>query len=192
MKKLNWDWVIVVIILALVIGIGIEIYLSNNDKPLDFEQKDHESKLDIVKRRIKALEQRVKDEIALLNLSTEMETALSGKVDRICIVLGIVFWLIIISIAVAFYLNGFDLLTSILNTAGVVSLTFPLVSIVLWRTVDFKSVVDITRRSIKNWLNKKYGHNPDSITVLNATVVELNTHIEKHNQELNNLSKMTR
>lgn len=172
MKKSNWDWVIVLVILALVIGIGIGVYLSTNDKPTDPEQKDSESKFDLIKRKMKALEQRVKNEIALLKLTTEMETALSRKVDRMCIVLGTMIWLIIISVAAAFYLNGLDLLTSILNTAGLVSLTFPLVSIILWRTVDFNSVADISRRSIKNWLNKQYGHNPDTIVALNDSIAQ--------------------
>lgn len=163
MKKSHWDWVIVVIIIAFVIGIGIGICLSNNDMPIDPEQKGRESKFDFVKKKIKALEERVKNEIVLLKLTTEMEAALSRKVDRICIVLGTIFWLINILISSAFYQSGFDLLTSVLNTAGLVSLTFPLVSIILWRTVDFNSVVDFTRRNVKAWLNKRYEHNPDSL-----------------------------
>jgi hypothetical protein len=170
MKKSHWDWLIVVIIIAFVIGIGIGIYLSNNDMPIDPEQKDRESKFDLIKKKIKALEEHVRNEIVLLKLTTEMEAALSRKVDRICIVLGTIFWLIIMSISAAFYQSGFDLLTSILNTAGLVSLTFPLVSIILWRTVDFNSVVDITREGVKDWLNKKYGHNPEMIVALNESI----------------------
>lgn len=170
MKKSNWDWVIVLIIIALVIGIGIGIYLSTSDEPTNPEQKERESKLDVIKQKIKALEQRVKDEIAQLKLTTEMENALSLKVDRFCIVLGIFLWVIIMSIGAAFYLNGFDLVTSILNTAGLVSLSFPLASIILWRTVDFNSVVGYSRRNIKTWLNKRYGHNPDSIAALNDSI----------------------
>lgn len=170
MKKSNWDWVIVVIIIALVIGIGVGIYLSSSDDETNPEQKERASKLDIVKQKIKALEQRVKDEIAQLKLTTEMENALTRKVDRFCMVLGVFFWIIIMSIAAAFYFNGFDLITSILNTAGLASLSFPLVSIILWRTVDFNSVVEYSRRSIKNWLNKRYGHNPDSIATLSNNI----------------------
>lgn len=186
MKKSNWDWVIVIIIIAVVIGIGIGIYLATNEKQPD--QQERRSKLDIIKQRIKALEQRVKDEIAQLKLTTEMENALSSKVDRFCIMIGIFFWVIIMSIAAAFYFNGFDLVTSILNTAGLISLSFPLVSIILWRTVDFNSVVEYSRTSIKNWLNKRYGHNPDRITELNASIIQLSADIEKHNQELSTLT----
>jgi hypothetical protein len=129
----------------------------------------------------------VQNELVQLKLTTEMENALSRKVDGICIVLGVLFCALIVLVAVAFYANGLDILTAILSTAGLVSLTFPLLSIVLWRTVDFNSVVVLTKTKIKRWLNKKYGHNPDSIVVLNASVVELNGSIEKHNQELHTL-----
>lgn len=187
MKKSNRDWVIVVIILAFIIGIGIGIYLSTNDKPTDPGQKERESKLDIIKRKIKALEQHVKNEIALLKLTTEMENALSRKVDRVCVIIGAIFCVFIVSVATAFYASGLDILTAILSTAGLVSLTFPLVSIVLWRTVEFNSVVDVTRTKIKGWLNKKYGHDPESIVVLNASIVKLNGSLEKHHQDLNTL-----
>lgn len=178
MKKSNWDWVILIFVIALVIGIGIGIYLSTSNETADPVQKERESKLDIIKQKIKALEQRVKDELAQLKLSTEMENALSAKVDRLCVMLGVFFWVIIMSMAAAFYFNGFDLVTSVLNTSGLVSLSFPLVSIILWRTVDFNSVVKYSRRTIKNWLNKKYGHNPDSITALSSS-------ISKNQNELN-------
>jgi hypothetical protein len=184
MKKSNWEWLIVVFVIVLIIGIGIGIYLSTNETPTDSEQKDSQSKLDLIKQKIRALEERIKNELAVLKLTTEMENALSRKVDRICIVLGTIFWLVTISIATAFYLNGFDVLTSILNTAGLVSLTFPLVSIILWRTVDFNSVVDVTRRGVKAWLNKKYGHNPDTIVALNDSIV-------KNQNELNLLVAST-
>jgi hypothetical protein len=187
MKKSNWEWIIVFLIIVLVLGIGIGIYLSAGEAPADLEHKDRQSKLDLIKAKIKALEKRVKSELAQLKLTTEMENALSRKVDRICIVLGVLFLALIVLIAFAFYANGLDILTAILSTAGLVSLTFPLLSIVLWRAVDFNSVVVLTRTKIKKWLNKKYGHNPDSIVVLNASVVELNGSIEKHNQDLHTL-----
>lgn len=187
MKKSNWEWVIILLIIVFIIGIGIGIYLSS-DEPTDTEHKNRHSKLDLVKAKIKALEERVKNELAQLKLTNEMEDALSRRVDRICIVLGVLFFALIVLIAVAFYANGLDILTAILSTAGLVSLTFPLLSIVLWRAVDFNSVVVFTRKKIKRWLNKKYGHNPDSIVVLNASVVDLNGSIEKHNQELRTLS----
>lgn len=187
MKKSNWEWVIILLIIVFVIGIGIGIYLSTDDESTDSGDKDRQSKLDLIKAKIKALEERVKNELAQLKLTTEMENALSRRVDGTCIVLGFLFSVLIVLVAVAFYANGLDILTAILSTAGLVSLTFPLLSIVLWRTVDFNSVVVLTRTKIKRWLNKKYGHNPDSIVVLNASVVELNGSIEKHNQELHTL-----
>jgi hypothetical protein len=170
MKKSNWDWVIILLIIVFVIGIGIGIYLSTDDKSTNSEPKDRQSKLDQIKVKIKALEGRVKNEIAQLKLTTEMENALSRKVDRFCIGLGILFFALIILIAVSFYSNGLDILTAILSTAGLVSLTFPLLSMILWRTVDFNSVVVTTRTKVKEWLNKKYGHNPDSIAALNDSI----------------------
>lgn len=187
MKKSNWEWVIVLLIIVFVIGVGIGIYLSTDDRSTDSEDKDRQSKLDLIKAKIKALDERVKNELAQLKLTTEMENALSRRVDRICIVLGVLFCALIILVTAAFYANGLDILTAILSTAGLVSLTFPLLSIVLWRTVDFNSVVVLTRTKIKKWLNNKYGHNPDSIVVLNGSVIELNGSIEKHNQELHAL-----
>jgi hypothetical protein len=177
----------VLLIIVLFLGIGIGIYLSAGEARADLEHKDRQSKLDLIKARIKALEERVKSELAQLKLTTEMENALSLKVDRICIILGAIFCTLIVLIAITFYANGFDILTAILSTAGLVSLTFPLLSIVLWRTVKFNSVIVFTRRKIKGWLNKKYEHNPDSIVVLNGSIVDLNGSIEKHNQDLNNL-----
>src|SRR5690606_7270358 len=112
---------------------------------------------------------------------------LSRKVDRICIVVGATFCTLTILVAIAFYANGLDLLTAILSTAGLVSLTLPLLSVVFWRTVEFDSIVVFSRTKIKEWLNKRYQHNPDSIVVLKGSIVELNGTIEKHNQELNNL-----
>lgn len=79
-----------------------------------------------------------------------------------------------------FYRNGLDLLTAILSTAGLVSLVFPLASVVFWKTVDFNAIVTSTRTKVKRWLNKKYGHNPDRI-------IELDASIAKHNDELNKL-----
>jgi hypothetical protein len=178
MKKSNWDWVVILLIIVLVIGIGIGIYLSTDDESTNSEPKDRQSKLDLIKAKIKALEERVKNEIAQLKLTTEMENVLSRKVDRFCIGVGLGFCALIVLVVVAFYANGFDILTAILSTAGLVSLTFPLLSIVLWRTVDFNSVVEGTRSKIKGWLNKKYGHNPDIIAALNESIdktqIELN------------------
>lgn len=165
----------------------IGISLTTDEEPAAREHKNRQNRLDLIKAKIKALEKRVKNEIAQLKLTTEMENALSRKVDRICIALGVTFCMLIVLAAVAFYSNGFDIITSILSTAGLISLTCPLLSIILWRTVDFDSVVVVTRRKIKQWLNKKYGHNPDSIVVLIVNIVELNGFIENHNQELDTL-----
>ena len=187
MKKSNWEWIIVLLVIVFVIGIGIGVYLATDDEPTDSEHKDRQSKLDLIKAKIKALEERLKNEITQLKLTTEMEIALSRKVDGICIVLGAIFCALLVVVAVAFYANGFDILTAILSTAGLASLTFPLLSMILWRTVDFNSVVEVTRKKVKRWLNKRYGHNPDSIVVLTTSIVELNGTIEKHNQEINTL-----
>jgi hypothetical protein len=185
MKKANWEWIIVLVIIVFVIGIGIGIYLSTNNESHEPEQKDRQGKLDIVKAKIKALEQRVKNELAQLKLTTEMETALSLKVDRFCIFIGAILFVLLALIAACFYINGFDVLTSILSTAGIISLTLPFLSIVMWKTVDFNSVVAFTRTKIKDWLNKKFGHDPDNIVMLNTSIIELKGSIEQHNTELN-------
>src|SRR5690606_5518923 len=121
MKKSKWEWIIILVIIVLALGIGIGIYLSTDEEPANSEHKDRQSKLDLIKAKIKALEQRVKNELAQLKLTTEMEDALSRKVDRICIVVGATFCTLTILVAIAFYANGLDLLTAILSTAGLVS-----------------------------------------------------------------------
>jgi Na+/proline symporter len=173
MKKANWEWVIILLVIVFVIGIGIGIYLSTDTESTLSEQKESkQSKLDLIKAKIKALEERVKDEIAQLQLTTEMENALSRKVDRICMAIGIVFIAIIALAVFAFYSNGLDIVTAILSTTGLAALLFPLLSIVLWRTVGFNSVVNATRTRIKQWLDKKYGHNPKVIAALNNNIVK--------------------
>lgn len=177
-------WIVAIVIFAIVIGIGIGIYLSSNDEPQDVGQKPKMSKLDHINTKIRAIEGRVRKEIEMLKLTSEMENALARKVDRVCILFGTIFWLIMISIAASFYLNGFDLLTSILNTAGLASLACPLLSIIFWRTIDFNTIVAKTRVLVKSWLDKKYGHNPDAIS-------ELNNSIGRNTEELNELVSST-
>jgi Na+/proline symporter len=173
MKKSNWEWVIILLIIVFVIGIGIGIYLSTDAESTASDHKEQpQSKLDLVKARIKALEERVKNEIAQLQLTTEMENALSRKVDRICMTIGIVFFAIIALVVFSFYANGLDIVTAILSTTGLAALLFPLLSIILWRTVDLNSVVNATRTRIKQWLDKKYGHNPEAIAAINTSIVK--------------------
>jgi hypothetical protein len=168
MKKSHW--IIVVIVIAIVIGVAIGVYFSEQPKLADAEPKKDQGKLDAINQKLKAIEDRIASEVKALQLTTEMELALNRKVDKICIFLGILLWAMIGSTTWLFYFNGYDFVTAVLNTAGLLSLTFPLISILIWKSVSFDSVVEKTRIQLKRWLCKKYGHNPDAIQTLNDSI----------------------
>ncbi|MBT1695917.1 hypothetical protein KK083_03450 [Fulvivirgaceae bacterium PWU4] len=172
-------WIFVIIVIAIVIGIGIGIYLSEERAVNTPTQEPVEGKLAWIKTRIKGLETRIKSEIAALKLTNEMEAALNRKVDRLCLGIGTLFLLILIGITALFYCNGLDLLTAILSTAGLASLFFPLASVVFWRTVDFDFIVTRTRGKVKSWLNEKYGHNPDAMIELSASIAKNSEELDK-------------
>lgn len=170
MKKSHW--IIVVIIIAIVIGVAIGVYFSEQPKSTDAEPKSDQGKLDAINKKIKAIEDRISSEVKALQLTSEMELALNRKVDHICFSLGLVFWAAIFSIGYLFYYNGYDLLTSILNTAGLLSLMFPLWSILIWKSISFDAAIEKSRNWVKKWLYKKYGHDAEVIPALNSSIAE--------------------
>lgn len=138
-----------------------------------------QSKLDLINAKVKAIEDRIDREVKALQLSSEMERALDRNVDRICLGLGIILSIAIVSICSLFFYNGYDLMTAILNTAGILSFMFPLLSILIWKSVSFDSAIEKSRNWVKKWLYKKYGHNPKVLPALSASIANNKDAIKK-------------
>lgn len=163
--------IIGIVIVVIIIGIAIGIYFSN-EKGNTSDEKESQSMLSIINARVKTIQDKIDNEMKALQLSREMEVALDRLLDRICMMIGALLTGITASICYLFYSNGSDLLTAILTTAGLAALTFPTLSLLAWKTISFDFVVTKSRDLIKQWLCRKYGHNPGAIAVLTASIAE--------------------
>lgn len=169
MKKSHW--LTIVIVLAIIIAIAIGIYLSGDPTPSVDNKTAENSKLSAIRNRMQEIETRIGQEMKALQLTTEMEIALNKKVNKLCTLFGAIVLAFLAAIVCLFCYLGLDPVTTILSTAGIAALLFPVISILSWRVIDFNAVIELSRNWVKAWLNKKYGHDPAMIQKLNDSVI---------------------
>lgn len=183
------DWIALIIVLVLIAGIAIGVYVSGYNKLEKFDgdaAEQKESKLAAISRRIQELQDRADKELKALNISEEKEAALMRKVDMMCVAFGSITMAILLSIVAAFYFNGMDLLNSVLCTAGLAALTFPVISIICWKNIGLEKTIDVSRAWAKKWLDKKYGHCSKDIDQLRQSITVKNEEIKLLTSEVSN------
>lgn len=112
------DYVILAFVIAFIIGVAIFVYLRS--KP----ENPSERKIDALKRRLKQIEDQIKNEVASLKLTTKIQQYLDAKIARYFMLFKIIFLLIVGWIFYLLKANGYDYVNAALSTAGILGLFF--------------------------------------------------------------------
>src|SRR5437868_11937711 len=129
MKKSHW--IVLAIVLAILLGIAIGVYFSEETQETNDKAKSNKTKLSEINKKIKELEERIQHEVMALRLTSDMERGLDERVDRICFAVGVAALGCLVFIAWLFNYFGFEWINAILSTAGLASILFPFISILL-------------------------------------------------------------
>lgn len=105
-----------VIILALVILLIIFIAIAAVSKKE--EQNKEGGALARLRKRWQTLQREIQTEMDELKLTREMEALLEQKINRMFLIGKAIFILVFATITVGYYLNGLDIITSLLSSAG--------------------------------------------------------------------------
>jgi hypothetical protein len=100
-----------------------------------------------------------------------MEAMLERKVANYIILAKVMFFMIFLILATLFYANGIDVATSILNTAGILSIFFLGGSLVIAnRFTEPNVVVESFIQWVRKSVYKKYDYDPGLIPVLEESI----------------------
>lgn len=171
MKRVDW-FILMVLAAMIVVIILVSITTNSEHDKLGGEEKEKESKLDLLQARLEKLKQQIASEIESLRLTTEMQQFLDRKITRIFTMVKLAFLLGFGGMTYLFIVSGHDYLTALLNTMGVVgfiglAIPFLFVSKVL----DVNAVIEWVRSKIRMWIYRKYGHDPLAVVSLTESVV---------------------
>jgi Na+/H+ antiporter NhaC len=183
------DWFIVAIIILLIIAIAIiAINASKKEDKDEAEKQEKEKKNRLTQfiERWQKLINQIKVEVKTLKLTQEMEAMLERKIANYLILAKVLFSVIFLILVAVFYTNGIDMATSILNTAGILSVFFFGGSLLIAnRFTEPNVVVESFMRWIRKAVYKKYGYDPalipalyESISLKEIEANKLSTQIE--------------
>jgi hypothetical protein len=182
------DWFIVAIVILLIIAIAIiAINTSKKDDSDDAEeqQKERKNRLSRFIQRWQELIDQISIEIKTLMLTKEMEAMLERKIANYIILAKVMFFMVFLILAVLFYTNGIDIATSILNTAGILSIFFFGGSLLIAnRFTEPNIVVESFIQWVRKSVYKKYGYDPALIPILEESISLKESEAEKVNTQI--------
>lgn len=168
------DWFIVAIVILLIIAIAIIAINARKkeDKSEAKEQeKDKKNRLTRFVERWQQLIDQITLEVKTLKLTQEMEAMLERKIANYIIFAKVLFSVIFLTLVAVFYANDIDIATSILNTAGILSVFFFGASLLIAnRFAEPNIVVDSFMHWIRKSVYKKHGYDPGLIPVLEESI----------------------
>jgi len=180
------DWFIVAIVILLIIAIAI-IAINTRKKEgkneAEEQEKEKKNRLTRFVERWQQLIDQITLEVKTLRLTQEMEAMLERKIANYIILAKVLFSVIFLIMVAVFYANDIDIATSILNTAGILSVFFFGASLLMAnRFTEPNIVVDSFMLWIRKSVYKKHGYDPALIPVLEESIslkqVEANQLIE--------------
>jgi len=180
------DWFIVAIVILLIIAIAIiAINTSKKEDRNEAEEQEKEKKNRLTRfiERWQQLIDQITLEVKTLKLTQEMEAMLERKIASYIILAKVLFCVIFLILVAVFYTNGIDIATSILNTAGILSVFFFGGSLLIAnRFAEPNVVVESFMQWVRKSVYKRYGYDPALIPVLEESIslkqVEANQLIE--------------
>lgn len=166
------DWFIVAIVILLIIAIAIIAFnTSKKEDRNEPEEQEKKNRLASFIQRWQKLIDQISIEIKTLKLTREMEAMLERKVANYIILAKVMFFMIFLILATLFYANGIDVATSILNTAGILSIFFFGGSLVIAnRFTEPNVVVESFIQWVRKSVYKKYGYDPALIPILERSI----------------------
>src|SRR5262245_41233573 len=151
MKKA--DWFILIVVIAIIVAIGIWAFMSSSE---ELEKKDEEAKktkLESLNDRLKAIQQKIDDEIETLRLTAEMEQFLHRKIGRIFLFVKAVFLLLFSGTVYLFIYNGSDILAALFNTLAIASfIAIAIPFLFLTKFLDANALITTIREKIREWI----------------------------------------
>jgi Flp pilus assembly protein TadB len=166
------DWIVVAIVIVLIIAIAIIAFnASKKEDRNETEEQEKKNRLTIFIQRWQKLIDQISIEIKTLKLTQEMEAMLERKIANYIIIAKIMFFMIFLILATLFYANGIDIATSILNTAGILSIFFFGGSLLIAnRFTEPNVVVESFIQWVRKSVYKKYDYDPALIPVLEESI----------------------
>jgi hypothetical protein len=166
------DWIVVAIVIVLIIAIAIIAFnTSKKEDRNETEEQEKKNRLTIFIQRWQKLIDQISIEIKTLKLTQEMEAMLERKIANYIIIAKIMFFMIFLILATLFYANGIDIATSILNTAGILSIFFFGGSLLIAnRFTEPNVVVESFIQWVRKSVYKKYDYDPALIPVLEESI----------------------
>lgn len=165
MKKVDW------LILILVVAIVIAAILWTPESSTKPEEKS-QSKLELIKVRLREVQDKVDAEVKTLQLTKEMEAFLEKRVSGLFAGIKL---LVVVSFAFVWHLflnHGYDWLNSLLMASSV--LWFAITStcfLFVSKTFDINTLLDFVRARIRKSIHKKYGYNPIRVFALQQSII---------------------
>lgn len=172
------------IILVIVILFIILIAITEINKK-DAQNKE-DGKLARLLKRWQELQREIQSEMNDLRLTREMEGLLEQKINRMFLIGKTIFVLLFTMITVGFYLNGLDMIASLLSSAGTITFMFCAVSfITINRFADANEMISAGRDAIRRIIYKKYGFDPATVQVLQDSIAVKKNEADELREVLN-------
>lgn len=168
------DWFILAIVILLILAIAI-IAVNTSEKEDKGEARDQEeekkNKFTQFIERWQQLISQITLEVKTLKLTQEMEAMLERKISNYIILAKVLISVIFLIMVAVFYTNGIDIATSILNTAGILSVFFFGGSLLIAnRFAEPNIVVESFIKWVRKSVYKRYGYDPALIPVLKESI----------------------
>jgi hypothetical protein len=166
------DWFIVAIVILLIIAIAIIAFNTSKKEDInETEEQEKKNRLTSFIQRWQKLIDQISIEIKTLKLTQEMEAMLERKIANYIILAKFMFFMVFLILAILFYANGIDIATSILNTAGILSIfLFGGSLLIANRFTEPNVVVESFIQWVRTSVYKKYGYDPALIPVLEESI----------------------
>lgn len=159
------EWLILIAVIILIIVIAIQAINAKK------EANTSESKISILSKKWNRLVEQIKAEMKSLQLTHEMQLRLEQKIMTYLITIKIILVAVFSAMVALFYLNGTDIVTSLINAVGIFSTVFFGGSfLVLTKFIDPNTVIESFTKWVRKVVYKKYAFNPELIPALKESI----------------------
>lgn len=191
------DWVIIAIVVLMIVTIAImainDSKKEDRDEIKELEKERKKNRLIRFIHRWSELIDQISMELKDLQLTKEMEAILERKIANYTKIAIGIFIMAFLAFAFLFYANGIDLVTSLLNTAGILSILFFGGSLLIAnRFTEANAVLNSFIRWVRNTVYKKYNYDPRLIPVLEKSISLKELEAEKVNAQIQKLILSTK